>query len=126
MPGRARSLTLACFAAAPSRLRHALSSVQLLMPLHWRQDAHFAAVVIANSLDGALLRVSLGKLSVFCRFLTQRAQFIERQLKRRQHLLKEKVQLRQFITLQFLPNLTFRICKLTVCRAALVETLDIS
>jgi len=29
------------------------------MPLHWEQDAHFAAVVIANSLEGALLRVSL-------------------------------------------------------------------
>ena len=32
------------------------------MPLHWEQDAHFAAVVIANSLEGALLRVSLGML----------------------------------------------------------------
>ena len=29
------------------------------MLLHWGQDAHFAAVVIANSLEGALLRVSL-------------------------------------------------------------------
>ena len=52
-------LPLACSAAAPSRLRHALSSVQLLMLLHREQDAHFAAVVIANSLEGALLRVSL-------------------------------------------------------------------
>ena len=50
---------LACSAAAPSRLRHALSSVRLLRPLHWGQDAHFAAEVIANSLEGALLRVSL-------------------------------------------------------------------
>ena len=41
---------LACSAAAPSRLRHALSSVRLLMLLHWKQDAHFAVVVIANSL----------------------------------------------------------------------------
>ena len=52
-------LPLACSAAAPSRLRHALSSVRHLMPLHWGQDAHFTAVVIANSLEGALLRVSL-------------------------------------------------------------------
>ena len=29
------------------------------MLLHWGQDAHFTAVVIANSLEGALLRVSL-------------------------------------------------------------------
>ena len=57
-----RQGALACSAEAPSRLRHALSSVRLLMPLHWEQDAHFAAVVIANSLEGALLRVSLGKL----------------------------------------------------------------
>ena len=28
------------------------------MLLHWGQDAHFAAEVIANSLEGALLRVS--------------------------------------------------------------------
>ena len=28
------------------------------MLLHWGQDAHFAVVVIANSLKGALLRVS--------------------------------------------------------------------
>ena len=51
--------SLACSAAAPSRLRHALSSVRLLKPLHREQDAHFTAVVIANSLEGALLRVSL-------------------------------------------------------------------
>ena len=30
------------------------------MLLHWGQDAHFAAVVIANSLEGALLHVSRG------------------------------------------------------------------
>ncbi len=29
------------------------------MLLHWEQDAHFATGVIANSLEGALLRVSL-------------------------------------------------------------------
>ena len=29
------------------------------MLLHWEQDAHFAAGVIANSLEGVLLRVSL-------------------------------------------------------------------
>ena len=40
------------------------------MLLHWGQDAHFAAVVIANSLEGALLRVSLGKLQgIFARLL---------------------------------------------------------
>ena len=59
MPGRVQTLSLACSAAAPSRLKHVLSSVQLLMRLHWEQDAHFAAGVIANSLEGALLRVSL-------------------------------------------------------------------
>ena len=56
---RSYAFSLACSAAAPSRLRHALSSVQLLMPLHWGQDAHFVAAMIANSLEGALLRVSL-------------------------------------------------------------------
>ena len=56
---RSYAFSLACSAAAPSRLKHALSLVQLLMPLHWEQDAHFAAVVIANSLEGTLLRVSL-------------------------------------------------------------------
>ena len=55
--------SLACSAAAPSRLRHALCSVPFLMLLHWEQDAHFAAAVIANSLEGALLRVSLSALS---------------------------------------------------------------
>ena len=34
------------------------------MPLHWEQDAHFAAAVIANSLEGALLRVSLAIAAV--------------------------------------------------------------
>ena len=52
---------LACSAAAPSRLRHALSSARHLILLHWGQDAHFAAVVIANSLEGALLRGSLSQ-----------------------------------------------------------------
>ena len=56
---RSTAFPLACSAAAPSRLRHALSSAQHLMPLHREQDAHFTAVVIANSLEGALLRVSL-------------------------------------------------------------------
>ena len=60
---RSYAFSLACSAAAPSRLKHALSLVQLLMPLHWGQDAHFAAEVIANSLEGTLLRVSLSALS---------------------------------------------------------------
>ena len=60
---RSYAFSLACSAAAPSHLRHALSSVRLLMLLHWEQDAHFAAVVIANSLEGTLLRVSLSALS---------------------------------------------------------------
>ena len=66
---------LACFAAAPSRLRHALSSVRLLMLLHWKQDAHFAVVVIANSLEGALLRVSRGKLQDISARLLRRGPF---------------------------------------------------
>ncbi len=62
MPGREISsalFPLACSAAAPSRLRHALSSVRLLSLVRCDTGAHFAAVVIANSLEGALLRVSL-------------------------------------------------------------------
>ena len=58
-----RQVSLACSAAAPSRLRHALSSARLMMLLHWEQDAHFAAAVIANSLEGTLLRVSLAVCS---------------------------------------------------------------
>ena len=54
-----RKFPLACSAAAPSRLRHALSSVRLLSLVRCDTGAHFAAVVIANSLEGALLRVSL-------------------------------------------------------------------
>ena len=39
------------------------------MLLHWEQDAHLAAAVIANSLEGALLRVSLAFAAMLFRSL---------------------------------------------------------
>ena len=58
-PWSRAELPLACSAEAPSRLKHALSSAQHLSLLHCDAGVHFAAGVIANSLEGALLRVSL-------------------------------------------------------------------